>query len=122
MPGARRLPPPHGNMRQSSVVWSSDSRSVIYSEAQSIVAWLTGSNAIIVRQEVTTGAARSLLWLSNHSRTLDVLGPGRLLLDTRSSRENLRESAARRPRERQVAHARQLARPLPSGGAERRLA
>ena len=89
--GARRLPPPHGNMRQSSVVWSSDSRSVIYSEAQSIVAWLTGSNAIIVRQEVTTGAARSLLWLSNHSRTLDVLGPGRLLLDTRSSRENLRE-------------------------------
>ena len=89
--GSRRLPPAHGNMRQSSVVWSADSRSVIYSEAESLAAWLSGSSARIIRQDVATGAAQSLFWVANHSRTLDVLGPGRLLLDTRSSRENLRE-------------------------------
>ena len=88
---SRRLPPAHGNMRQSSVVWSADSRSVIYSEAESLAAWLSGSSARIISQDTATGAARSLFWVANHSRTLDVLSPGRLLLDTRSSRENLRE-------------------------------
>ena len=78
-------------MRQSSVVWSPDSRYVIYSEAESLAAWLSGSSARIIRQDVGTGAAQSLLWVANHSRTLDALGAGRLLLDTRSSRENLRE-------------------------------
>ena len=89
--GTRRLESARPNMRQSSVLWSVDSRSVIYSEAESVAAWLSGSSARIVRQDVTTGAARSMFWVANHSRTLDVLGPGRLLLDTRSSRENLRE-------------------------------
>ncbi len=87
----RRLPPAHANMRQSSVVWSADSRSVIYSEAESVAAWLSGSSARIIRQDVTTGAARPILWVANHSQTLDVLGPGQLLFDIRSSRENLRE-------------------------------
>jgi Tol biopolymer transport system component len=94
---ARRLPPAHGTMRQSSVVWSADSRSVIYSEAESLAAWLTGSSARIMQQNVVTGTARSLVWVPNHSRTLDVLGPGQLLLDARSSRENLREVAIGSP-------------------------
>jgi serine/threonine protein kinase len=89
--GSRRLPPAHGNMRQSSIVWSADGRSIIYSEAESLAAWLSGSSARIMRQDVTTGAARPLFWVANHSRTIDVLGPGQLLLDIRSSRENLRE-------------------------------
>lgn len=91
------MQPPHGNVKQSSVVWSPDSRFVIYSEAESVAAWLTGSSAQIVRQDVTTGAVRTLLWVANHSGTIDVLGPGRLLLDTRSSRENLREMALDAP-------------------------
>jgi serine/threonine protein kinase len=90
-PGSRLLASALPNMRLSSVLWSADSRAIIYSESESIAGWNAGSSARIVRQEVTTGAARTLLWMPNHSLTLDVLGPGRLLLDTRSSRENLRE-------------------------------
>src|SRR6266487_588440 len=89
--GTHRLGSQRPNMRQSSVVWTADSRSVIYSEAESVAAWLSGSSARIIRQDVITGAARPILWVANHSRTLDVLGSGRLLLDIRSSRENLRE-------------------------------
>ncbi|HUL72222.1 MAG TPA: protein kinase [Vicinamibacterales bacterium] len=89
--GAVRLLASPGKMRQSSVLWSADSRSVIYSEAESIVAWNSGSVARIISQDVATGAERVLCWMPNHSRTIDALGPGRLLLDTRSSRENLRE-------------------------------
>ena len=88
---AHRLRPPQPSMKQSSVVWSADGRSVIYSGAESVSAWLSGSSARILRQNVTTGAVQPLAWLANHSLTLDVLGPGRLLLDTRSSRENLCE-------------------------------
>ena len=87
----KRLPPARAGMRQSSVVWSADSRSFIYSEAESLSAWLSGSSARVVQQDVATAAARPLFWVANHSRTIDVLGPGRLLLDLRSSRENLRE-------------------------------
>ena len=89
--GSRLLASALPNMRISSVLWSADSRAIVYSEAESIAAWNAGSSARVVRQDVITGAARTLLWMPNHSLTLDVLGPGQLLLDTRSSRENLRE-------------------------------
>ena len=85
------LASPRAIVRLSSVLWSADSRSIIYSEAESVAAWQAGSSARIISQDVTTGVARPLFWVPNHSQTLDVLGPGRLLLDTRSSRENLRE-------------------------------
>ena len=88
---SRLLVSPRPSMRHSSVLWSADSRSVVYSEAESVAAWLTGSSARIIRQDVRTGAFRTLAWVPNHSKTLDVLDSGRLLLDTRSSRENLRE-------------------------------
>jgi Tol biopolymer transport system component len=86
-----RLPPARQGMRQSSVAWTADSRSFIYSEAESMSAWMSGSSARVLQQDVTTGAAHPLFWVANHSNTIDVLGPGRLLLDLRSSRENLRE-------------------------------
>ncbi|HEU4786293.1 MAG TPA: protein kinase, partial [Gemmatimonadaceae bacterium] len=74
--GARRLAPAHANMRQSSVVWSADGKSVIYSEAESLAAWLAGSSARIIQQDVSTGAGRTIFWVAEHSRTLDVLAPG----------------------------------------------
>jgi serine/threonine protein kinase/Tol biopolymer transport system component len=89
--GARLLKSARENMKLSSVVWSADSHAIIYSEAESLAAWMSGSSARIIRQDVKTGSAYPLFWVANHSRTLDVLGPGRLLLDTRSPRENLRE-------------------------------
>ena len=55
--GGTRLPRVGApNMRHSSVLWSADSRSVIYSEAESVAAWLSGSSARIVRQDVATGS------------------------------------------------------------------
>jgi Tol biopolymer transport system component len=88
---SRSLGQARPNLRQSSVVWTADSRAVIYSEADSIAAWMSGSSARLVRQDVTTGDVQVLLWVPNHSRSIDAIGAGRLLLDTRSSRENLRE-------------------------------
>jgi len=88
---SRLLQSPGGRVRQSSVLWSADSRSIIYSEAESVAAWLAGSSARIVIQDVATGTARPLFWVPNHSKSIDALGPGRLVLDTRSSRESLQE-------------------------------
>ena len=90
---SRRLERPGSSMRQSSVIWSADSRSVIYSEAESVLAWMTGSSARVIRQDIATGAWRVLAWTVTHSQTIDAFADGRLLLDMRSSRENLREIA-----------------------------
>jgi Tol biopolymer transport system component len=89
--GSRLLTSPGLRLKQSSVLWSADSRSIIYSEAESVAAWLAGSSARILVQDVSTGASRPMFWVPNHSNSLDALGPGRLVLDTRSSRENLQE-------------------------------
>jgi eukaryotic-like serine/threonine-protein kinase len=89
--GSRLLASPGLRLKQSSVLWSADSRSIIYSEAESVAAWLAGSSARILVQDVSTGAARPIFWVPNHSNSIDALGPGRLVLDTRSSRENLQE-------------------------------
>ncbi|HVR40538.1 MAG TPA: hypothetical protein VMU84_15690, partial [Thermoanaerobaculia bacterium] len=76
----------------SSVVWSSDGRSVIYVRADSIEA-VVGSTAHVVRHDVKADRFEPIAWSSHNGAILDVLGDGRLVLDTRSPRDNLRELA-----------------------------
>lgn len=89
--GSRRLERPGFPTRQSSVIWSADSASVVYFQAESVVAWMTGSSARLIQQDVATGESQTIGWALNMSATIDAFADGRLLIDTRSSRENLRE-------------------------------
>ena len=98
LPGAhrrRRLLPPRAaaalaDRRLSSVVWVGPEE-LVYSQPESVAGDISGSSARIVRQNLRTGRAWPLEWAPQNSLVLDLLGPGRLVLDARSPRENLRE-------------------------------
>jgi Tol biopolymer transport system component len=77
----------------SSPVWSPSGKEVLYSQAESVVGNVTSSSARIIRQDVRTGKAESLLWIPSNALVLDVLGNGRLVFDASPVRENLREVA-----------------------------
>jgi eukaryotic-like serine/threonine-protein kinase len=81
-------PPKAGEV--SSVVWTSDSKSVIYVRADSVEA-VVGSAAHVIRHDVDRDRAESIAWTSRNGTHLDVLGDGRLILDARSPSDNLRE-------------------------------
>lgn len=74
----------------SSVVWTPDSRSVIYVRAESVEA-VVGSSARIYRHHVERDEAEVIGWTSHNGPMLDVLANGSLVLDVRSPRDNLRE-------------------------------
>jgi Tol biopolymer transport system component len=93
---ARNLeqPPPAGLM--SAVTWSADSRSIVYSQAAGIAASgniAQSTRARLVRQDVGSGAAATLLWLPGHASSVDQFGDGRLLLGVTATRQNLLEAA-----------------------------
>jgi len=56
-----------------------------------------GSTAILVRQDPATGRVASQTWSRRSALVLDVLGDGRVVFDTRSPRQNLREVALASP-------------------------
>lgn len=87
----RVLRPPYSTGRVSCVAWAGSGREVVYSQAESIVASITGAGAWLIRQDSRTGAARTILWSPNHCDILDIMAPGRVIFDARSSRENLQE-------------------------------
>ncbi|MBI2839089.1 MAG: PD40 domain-containing protein [Acidobacteria bacterium] len=87
----RVVRPPYPTGRLSCVAWCGSGEELIYSQAESIVASITGAGARVIRQNPRTGAWRSILWSPNHSDILDIIAPGRILFDMRSSRENLQQ-------------------------------
>jgi WD40 repeat protein len=76
----------------SAVAWI-NSNEVIY--ARSLAASSVGAiNAIssrLIRQKVPAGGGQAMLWLPGGARSVEALGRGRLVIDSVSSRENLRE-------------------------------
>jgi Tol biopolymer transport system component len=86
------IKPPRRNGFLSSVAWSRGSEILVYSQAEWISGDMTGSMARVIRHELRSGASRTILWTPHSADILDILGPGRLVLDTRSPRENLRET------------------------------
>jgi dipeptidyl aminopeptidase/acylaminoacyl peptidase len=56
-----------------------------------VTSGLAGGTAGVIRHDIRTGASRTILWTLHSAEALDILGPGQLVLDTRSPRENLRE-------------------------------
>ena len=86
----RSISPP-GSFLISSPAWCGPDE-VVYSQADTVVAagYNTGATARVFRQSVRSGEARQVFWTPHNSQTLDILGPGKLVFDTRSSRQSLR--------------------------------
>ena len=87
---SRFLSAPSNAGETSSVVWSHDNKSVVYVRAESVEA-VVGSSAQIIRHDVAKDTAETIGWSSHNGAVLDVLSNGKLVLDVRSPRDNLRE-------------------------------
>lgn len=89
----KTLTPPYAYNRLSAAAWDSGSRTLFYMQAESSSA-LRGTGALF-RQRADSGKFQKLLWSPAHCTVLDVVPSGNVLMDARSSRENLKELALR---------------------------
>jgi len=91
--GSKRVlspPPPLG--RLSALVWIGSGGSLLYTKSETIVVGQTAaSSSQVVLQDVVSGEARSLMWLPSATGSLDVVGPGAIVLGSGYLRQNLRE-------------------------------
>jgi Tol biopolymer transport system component len=85
------VPAPDPRRVLSSAAWTAEGE-LVYLQAES-VASAAGSAGRLVRQEARGGEVVSSLWSPATAQVLDVLGDGRVAFDTRSPRQNLRETA-----------------------------
>jgi Tol biopolymer transport system component len=85
----RTVPAPDPRRNISAAAWTAGGE-VVYLQAESVVS-AAGSTAILVRQDPSTGRVVSQTWSPSSALVLDVLGDGRIVFDTRSPRQNLRE-------------------------------
>jgi len=85
----RTVPAPDPRRNISAAAWTARGE-IVYLQAESVVS-AAGSTAILVRQDPQTGRVASQTWSPSSALVLDVLGDGRVVFDTRSPRQNLRE-------------------------------
>jgi eukaryotic-like serine/threonine-protein kinase len=83
-----REPPKGGEV--SSVVWTANSKSVIYVRASSVEA-VVGSNGHLIKHDIEKDKEEIIGWTSHNATIVDIIGDGRLVMDVRSPRDNLRE-------------------------------
>jgi Tol biopolymer transport system component len=85
----RSVPAPDARRALSAPAWTGDG-GLVYLQAES-VASAAGSTGRLVRQDAESGDVVSTLWSPSSAQVLDVIGDGRVVFDTRSPRQNLRE-------------------------------
>jgi len=85
----RSVPAPDARRSLSAPAWTADG-DLIYLQAESVAA-AAGSAGRLVRQDARSGEVLSALWSPSSAEVLDVVGDGRVVFDTRSPRQNLRE-------------------------------
>jgi serine/threonine protein kinase len=85
----RTVPAPDPRRNISAVAWTARGE-IVYLQAESVVS-AAGSTATLVRQDPGTGRVVSQTWSPSSALVLDVIGDGRVVFDTRSPRQNLRE-------------------------------
>ena len=81
-----------GVYQPGNLVWTGP-REFLYSQPESVVGFQSGSSSRIVLQDIRSSEAREVLWNPATMLMIDVLGPGRLVFEARSLRQNLREYA-----------------------------
>jgi Tol biopolymer transport system component len=87
---ARSISAPHGGSYISSIAWSETSLELIYSQSLGLQPNYLG-RARLIRQNVTSGATEQALLIPYDSSGVDILAPGRLVMDITSQRMSLRE-------------------------------
>ncbi len=93
----RRLTPPSdAGVWRGGLVWSGPDK-IVCVQPESVVGQQSGTASRIVLSNVFSGWTQPLLWSPVNIVGLDVLGPGRLILEARSLRQNLREIPLRSP-------------------------
>ncbi len=85
----RPVKAPDARRNLSSAAWTAAGE-LVYLQAESVVA-AAGSAARLIRQDARSGQVLSETWSPASALGLDVLGDGRVVFDTRSPRQNLRE-------------------------------
>jgi serine/threonine protein kinase/Tol biopolymer transport system component len=89
----RRLPPPgRSGVWPGGLAWAGPDE-LLCAEPESVVGLQTGSSSRLVLLHVGSGRARPLLSSPVNLVGVDVLGPGRLVLEARTLRQHLREVA-----------------------------
>jgi len=87
----RRLDPPSAaGVWRGALAWSGPDE-VVFAEPESVVAQQTGTSSRVLLWDLSTGKTRPLLSSPINIVALDVLGSGRLVLQTRALHQNLRE-------------------------------
>ena len=84
------IPAPDPRRTLSAPAWAAD-RELVYLQAESVAA-AAGSAGRLVFQDADSGEVRARLWSPSTAQVLDILGDGRVVFDTRSPRQNLRET------------------------------
>ncbi len=85
----RSVPAPDARRNLSSASWTGAGE-LVYLQAESVVT-AAGSAARLIRQDARSASVLSESWSPASALGLDVLGDGRVVFDTRSPRQNLRE-------------------------------
>ena len=86
----RAIPAPDARRALSAAAWTAGGE-LVYLQAES-VAGAAGSQGRLVFQDAVSGKVRTRLWSPSTAQVLDLLGDGRVVFDTRSPRQNLREA------------------------------
>jgi eukaryotic-like serine/threonine-protein kinase len=86
----RTLGAPAGNAGVSAVAWSGG-REVVYLQAESASGAVAGGAARLISQNIDSGRSRTLLWCPGMASAIAIAGKDRLILDSVSPRQNLRE-------------------------------
>ncbi len=89
----RTSPAPHPYNLLSSVAWDASGEHLFFMQAESGSANSGGSTAALFCQRAGTDKFEKLLWSQTLCTILDVLPSGNVLMDARSSRQNLKEYA-----------------------------
>jgi Tol biopolymer transport system component len=87
-----------GGFGISSVAWSASGDEVVYSQSETVQGRGTnasGGTGRIIRQNVRSGASSIVSKSPQNSVILDIAGPGRVVFDTGSPRQSLREFSLR---------------------------
>jgi len=95
--GSKRLFPPLEGGDVSGIAWLGDGDAIVYAQGESISTVVLSATLVnagasrVIRQQVESGAAEVLLWTPSLSAQVEVVGPGHLVFDSMSGRQNLEE-------------------------------
>jgi len=91
----RALPPPSdAGVWRGGLAWADDAH-LLCAQPESVVGQQTGTSSRLVLFEPRSGRTQPLLWSAVNVLSLDILGPGRLVLGSRALRQHLREMPLR---------------------------